>query len=395
MSESKQHIAVVDGLRGIAILMVMLFHYWQVSWWVIPLPMTGDRANLEFIQMAGALGVELFFFLSAFCLAYPHAKTMLEKSSLPSLAHYTYRRAIKILPSYWLAMLLLLIFLPDMYPTSSERGFWVDILMHLGFVHNLFADTHYSINGVFWSLGVEIQFYLIFPLLAWLFRRRPWLTFAALCALALAYRYWTRSLPASEFSHWNNQLPGFLDLFAAGMLSAYLLVLLRQRPIIELKIGMTAIAVLASSTLLLLFNDLAIQVRFIADGYGLWQSQHRIELALIFISLTVASSYGYGFWRAIIANRVFTFLSLISYNLYLWHQVIARVLKEYGWWPASTLVPTDDPTWRWSIFIVAMAVSIAWASLLTYCFERPLLQHGVQGCWLRANKLFKRCINQN
>jgi peptidoglycan/LPS O-acetylase OafA/YrhL len=384
-TSAAQHIAIVDGLRGLAILLVVLFHYWQITWWVIPVPFTGGTINFEMIQYAGALGVELFFFLSAFCLAYPHAKVMLGKGSLPSIAHYTYRRAIKILPSYWLAMLLLLVLLPEMYPTSSQRGYWTDILMHLGFVHNLFPDTHGSINGVFWSLGVEVQFYVIFPLLAWGFRRKPWLVFALMCAVALMYRHWTRTLPIGEFINLNNQLPGFLDLFGGGMLTAYLLVWVREQGqgiISTVKSGMGAIVALALLTMLLLFNDLY-QIRFEPDSYPIWQSQHRLFLCFVLIALTVAATYAHAIFRSILANRALTFLSLISYNLYLWHQVIARVIKEHGWWTAATPTPTDDPTWRWTMFFVAFIASIIVASLITYCFERPLLQYGVKGCWSR------------
>ncbi len=61
----------MDGLRGLAILLVVLFHYWQLSFWAIPIG--GDR-TIEMVQYAGFLGVELFFFISGFCLFYPYAK---------------------------------------------------------------------------------------------------------------------------------------------------------------------------------------------------------------------------------------------------------------------------------------------------------------------------------
>jgi hypothetical protein len=76
---------VVDGLRGIAILLVLLFHYWQLSWWTIPIPGLPAQYNLEFVQVAGYLGVELFFFISVFCLFYPHAKAMFGTGPVPTL----------------------------------------------------------------------------------------------------------------------------------------------------------------------------------------------------------------------------------------------------------------------------------------------------------------------
>lgn len=115
-----RHVQVVDGLRGIAILLVLLFHYWQLSFWVIPIPGLPERYNLEFLQYAGYLGVELFFFISAFCLFYPHAKTMFGQGSVPTLKHFFYRRAIKILPSYLLALLIFGVFSPVSTPQATN-----------------------------------------------------------------------------------------------------------------------------------------------------------------------------------------------------------------------------------------------------------------------------------
>ncbi|MFN7135318.1 MAG: acyltransferase family protein, partial [Myxococcales bacterium] len=168
--DSKGHVVVMDGLRGLAITLVVLFHYWQLSFYVIP--WVGDR-NLEFIQYAGFLGVELFFFISAFCLFLPYAS-----GRVPTLKHFYYRRGIKILPSYLLALVLFGFVFTDLYPSTWEHGKLADFGVHLLFLHNFWGATHGSFNGVLWSLAVEVQFYLVFPALAWLFRRRPFLTAA-------------------------------------------------------------------------------------------------------------------------------------------------------------------------------------------------------------------------
>src|SRR5262249_30589192 len=106
---STGHVEVMDGLRGIAIVMVVAFHYWQLSFWAIPVP-GSDGRTVEFFQFAGFLGVELFFFLSAFCLFYPHAKAMFGQGKVPGLRHFYYRRAIKIVPSYLLALFVFAVF---------------------------------------------------------------------------------------------------------------------------------------------------------------------------------------------------------------------------------------------------------------------------------------------
>jgi peptidoglycan/LPS O-acetylase OafA/YrhL len=113
-----RHVQVVDRLRGIAILLVLLFHYWQLSWWTIPIPGLPEQDNLEFVQVAGYLGVELFFFISAFCLFYPHAKAMFGAGPVPTLKHFYYRRAIKIVPSYLLALFVFGVFLSSLSPVT-------------------------------------------------------------------------------------------------------------------------------------------------------------------------------------------------------------------------------------------------------------------------------------
>jgi peptidoglycan/LPS O-acetylase OafA/YrhL len=59
----------------------------------------------------------------------------------------------------------------QMYPTAGAAA--RDVALHLLFLHDWFAISNRSIDGIYWSLGVEVQLYLIFPLLAPLFVRRP------------------------------------------------------------------------------------------------------------------------------------------------------------------------------------------------------------------------------
>ncbi len=145
------HVQVVDGLRGITILLVLLFHYWQLSRWVIPIRGLPQQYNLEFVQYGGYLGVELFFFISAFCLFYPHAKAMFGAGQVPTLKHFYYRRAIKIVPSYLLALFIFGVFFSSLYPVTYKHGVLTDLGLHLTFLHNLLPETRSSFDGVLWA----------------------------------------------------------------------------------------------------------------------------------------------------------------------------------------------------------------------------------------------------
>lgn len=375
-----RHVAVVDGLRGIAILLVVLFHYWQLSFWVIPLPGLPQQDNLEFIQSAGYLGVELFFFISAFCLFYPHAKAMFGQGSVPTLKHFYYRRAIKIVPSYLLALLIFGVFFSDLYPVAYKHGVLADLGLHLVFLHDLLPETRSSFDGVLWSLAVEVQFYYVFPLFAKAFRRFSWLTAAAMVVIAVLFRSWARHQPLEDFAQWDSLLPGFLDLFAFGMLAAYLLVWICQRPVAarQLRYAFTVLAVAGFVTLLMMFRW-AYDVRYDGPPPEVWQSINRQYLGLLFLCITVASTLAIDLWRKLVAHRMLLFLSTISYNLYIWHQAIGRLIRDRHWWTADTPTPMDDPHWRWTYMVVAVTASVIVASLITYGFERPLLQLGVRG----------------
>lgn len=373
-----RRVDVVDGLRGIAILLVVLFHYWQLSFWAFRIPDL-PGADLEFVQVAGFLGVEVFFFISAFCLFQPHARAMCGTGAVPTLSHFAYRRAIKILPSYLLALVVLGLWVPDIYPVGVGVGIPTDVALHLTFLHDLLPETRGSFAGVLWSLAVEVQFYCVFPLLARAFRRRPWWTAAVMIGVAVAFRAWARQGPLGDFLLRDSLLPGFLDLFALGMLAAYLVVWIGQRPAAARRLGpaFTVAAVAAAGALLVLFRWIY-DVRSDAPA-EVWQSLNRQYVGLVLLGLTTASAFALPAWRRLLTNRLLVFLSTISYNLYIWHQVVGRLVRDRGWWPARTAVPTDDLGWQWSYTIVAVAASVAVASAITYGFKRPLLRRGVRG----------------
>jgi len=182
------------------------------------------------------------------------------------------------------------------------------------------------------------------------------------------------------FQRWDNMLPGFLDLFAMGMLAAYLVVLIRQRAAAAQRLApaFTVLALAGFAALLTMFRW-AYDLRFDPGQPIVWQSYNRQYLAVLFLCITVASVFAVEVWQKILANRVLVFLSTISYNLYLWHLIIGLLIKKRGWLPADTPDPTHDPRWQAMYTVIAIAVSIVVATVITYAFERPLLRLGVRG----------------
>jgi peptidoglycan/LPS O-acetylase OafA/YrhL len=148
----------VDGLRGFAVGLVLLRHYYMdVYAW--GLPRWSDVLGL------GYLGVHLFLMLSGFCISWPYVG----RSHKPFVAgEFVFRRATRILPAYYGALAIALALEGSAY---APRELAFQVITHLTMVHNLFPSTVVALCGPFWSLALESQLYVCFPLLLFGFRR--------------------------------------------------------------------------------------------------------------------------------------------------------------------------------------------------------------------------------
>ena len=151
-----ERLGVLDGLRGIAVLLVLWYHVWEISFLPAPLPW------LQFVPETGFIGVPLFFFLSGFVITYPFVRARVAKTQQPTWGYFAWRRFIKIVPSYLLSIAIA--YAIGYAATQGGGPVWRDILAHLFFVHTWWPSTFGSINGVLWTLAVEVEFYCIFPL---------------------------------------------------------------------------------------------------------------------------------------------------------------------------------------------------------------------------------------
>jgi peptidoglycan/LPS O-acetylase OafA/YrhL len=235
-SRGSERLSYVDGLRGFACLYVLLYHLfllWPVSARANP---TSDLIGLDLLTRFAAfghIGVDIFLALSGFCLFYPLCvrASAGQPLALSSIRSYALRRARRIVPPY-LAALVAFSVLPlwiDWARYVHPLPRLSDVVAHLLFVHNLFPATVLTIDGPLWSLALEAQLYVIFPLLILAFGRLgPW-RFACLLFLACAaFRFAAWRLVGGAALSLESQfvvmgsLPGRVFEFAAGMLAAYL-----------------------------------------------------------------------------------------------------------------------------------------------------------------------------
>jgi peptidoglycan/LPS O-acetylase OafA/YrhL len=186
-TSSGRFIPEMDGLRFAAIGMVVLFH---LNGYLLaksslhhsrPLP----QSWLAQIALVGMRGVELFFVISGFILGLPFAAHHLKNAPRVDLHKYYLRRLTRLEPPYFVTVVLLFVLAigvqgmtaADLYPHLAASLFYL---------HNLIYGSASPVIGVAWSLEIEVQFYVVVPLLTFLFAiRKRWLRRLSLVALVL------------------------------------------------------------------------------------------------------------------------------------------------------------------------------------------------------------------
>ncbi len=174
----EEHITFLDTLRGIAIALVFAFHSLGPSFGVDHLAWSGWLRDFSSVRRSflallpaslGWSGVAIFFVVSGFCIHLSH-----ERSRRKGFKVFFIRRFFRIYPPYLLA----LAFFAFVFPWTRLKLGFLDNAAQFGshalLIHNFDDKYFFGINPAFWSIAVEVQLYLLFPLLLWLTRRVGW-----------------------------------------------------------------------------------------------------------------------------------------------------------------------------------------------------------------------------
>jgi peptidoglycan/LPS O-acetylase OafA/YrhL len=363
----------LTGLRGLAALAVFVFHAWQFS----GSPDLG-RA-LSWLMGNGWSGVDVFFTLSAFLLALPYARAAVQGRPAPDSRRYLLRRAVRILPAYWVQLALLLAGalagLAWGLSVPPWRG-WDVALAHVVLWFDAWPRI-FPLLPHWWTLPVEFGFYLLLPWLARAFAPRRWPWLLGLVVLAWAWRVGWQLYPRADFAHraWLNHLPGRIDQFAIGMLAAWTWVrfeasgrtLAPRRADALLVAGL--LVFLAMPALLLLDGRPAVmQTLSLHPVVVAWHGLASVVVCGILIACVAGAPLA----ARLLAARPVRGLGNISYSLYLWHvPAIWWVLWQSG----GTVAPADF----WPFFATSLLLSIALAALSWWFVERPAQAWAARG----------------
>jgi peptidoglycan/LPS O-acetylase OafA/YrhL len=361
----------LTGIRGVAALWVFVFHVWLVAG---SPALTAGGLDLTPLLACGWAGVDLFFVLSGFALTWPQAER--HPADLGYL-EFMRRRALRVVPAYYTQLLLLLLLAA--FGLIAELPSLGSTLAHLLFLHNL--DPHWSsqLSNTWWTLPIEWQFYLLFPLLLTaLVRYGALRVLPALVLVMLAWRIgafqWLQANhPAApvDYRVWLiEQLPGRIDQFFVGMAAA----LLTRRLWTDLDPDRRQ---QFSSLLLLAGAALTGVLIFIlwprAEAY--WQGHWLLYVWHLLAALPLAALIGGAALhgrpaRALLGNRPVLWLGEISYSIYLWNYVVLLALVRVG--AFNSLQGPDRILWvgLYSLLPVLAVSAASW-----WLAERPFLHY--------------------
>jgi peptidoglycan/LPS O-acetylase OafA/YrhL len=211
-SPIRGYIRELDGLRGVAILLVMLYHWW---------PETGPLARFAGLPTKGWVGVDLFFVISGFLITGILLDTVGERGYY---RNFYARRALRILPLYYLFLAGVLLgggrYADPAFRHGSGSPLWH--LFYLGNIHTAISGrAPYWLLGPLWSLSIEEQYYILFPWIVAALRREQLKLF--LWSLVVAAPLFRLLTSLHDPANWLMQYvatPARVDVLAFGCLLA-------------------------------------------------------------------------------------------------------------------------------------------------------------------------------
>lgn len=349
----------IDGLRALAVLLVVGFHAFPT------------------VVKGGFIGVDVFFVISGFLIS----GIIFEKLDCGAFSFMEFyaRRVRRIFPALLLVMAACFIFGWFAMLADEYKQFGKQLAAGAGFISNLIlwqesgyfdsvAETKPLLH--LWSLGIEEQFYMVWPVALWAaYRARVQRLALCLALIAASFALNAAFVHSNPVAAFYSPVTRFWELLA-GSVVAYFATPAGRAALAEKSLLRR---VLAPSTgaagglqALIGFGLLAAAVATVTreNAFPGWWAL----LPVLGTCFILAAGSGARFNRVILSNRLLVWFGLISYPLYLWHWpllVFAR-LAEYN----------GTPPWEIRLAAVALSVVLAW---LTYIVvERPLRfgQHG-------------------
>lgn len=344
------HLPQLDSLRSLAVVLVVIYHWYPTSAGINRLP-------------NGTIGVMIFFVISGFLITriLLDSRNRLQTGRGGSLGltyrNFFIRRSLRIFPLYYLAITVVYVFVPQASAIRQHPGYYYlygsNILLHQ-------TGNWADILSPFWTLGVEEQLYLLWPWVVFLLPKAQfrW-AIAGLLVVAVLFRGYGYARGDLD----GVLMPANVDAFGLGTFWAYLVVekpgrimgFVNRLPVIALA------SLVAFVGLLLLPGGHLLVVLF-----------QRLVISVLALYLVVNATLGFGgVVGRVLNNKQFQFVGRISYGIYVFHMLVPTFLTPFllriirHFLPSVTLTETTHRLL--SAVLLLVLASVSW-----YAFEKPI-----------------------
>ncbi len=342
----------IDGLRFFAVIAVIFQH-------VCPLPFWHDFP-------IGSFGVNLFFVISGFLITEILMREKIKETTTPALLKTFFtRRVLRIFPLYYLYILICLFFVP--YETHEYMPWLLTYTMNIWIAFkNQLAFWYFT---HLWSLGVEEQFYIVWPFLIISFPvKRLKVLFLLMIALSILYRAVNVFYLNNYYLFNETMLPTTLDCFGAGALLAYL----KTFKSVQLNNAMRHKYLIVAGILLFILNN----------RFGTILMQQSLGKALnafvAFYLVGVAATIRFNnLMKLLLENKVIMYFGRISYGMYIYHLLVMGLMGRYftQFWEHFNMAsfPATSAT-KMALEFIFISICTITVSMVSYeIFEKRFL----------------------
>ena len=355
--------ASLHGLRGLAALAVVLFHWYQIfpalSRQIEPLFPEGSVLNPVSYFGFGWLGVPLFFVLSGYLLG---SKVIDQRLNRGFTTRFWRRRLLRIYPAVWFHLLVLLALAPHIAGLVKPE-MWDSLGLQFLLWINMPPQMQAPISNVLWTLPIELSFYLLLPFLGAISRRVHWVVvLVGALFITLGWRaYWLLSQDLNNYVvllPYLDMLPGTLFTFMVGYSLNFL------HPIVSPSVRRACLILSFTVFIALLQWQLSLNEVYWTGHWilAVWPPCVALTIAAIVYLIDQPSMPVR--W---LGHPTMIWLGNISFGVYLWHYPIMRAMK------LSVPDLWMSPLLSFVALPVALLLALPIATLSYRFIERPLM----------------------
>lgn len=347
----KQYYDLLDGLRAYAVLGVLISH-----WVFVPAVQS---------MGLGFLGVNLFFVISGFLITEILMKDIQEgRTNGAILKKFYWRRTLRIFPIYYIACIILLLLNYE----DSKQVFWYNVSYTTN-IYNYISGNITEGYSHIWSLCVEEQFYLFWPLILLLGNKHARNVIILFIIISLATRAWFWYSKPHNYDIFNYRMtPACLDVFGLGAILAYIKTKHEEKLQLYLKMWWLPL----SCFIIYCINAYYLHHPVINEIFN------RFLVGVISVFLIGWAIYRHKYIQPLLRHSWLKYIGRISYGVYLYHIFVSTGLQDKVNEYLLSIDYSFMPALRYNLYIITAplyaGITILLAAISYRMIELPFLR---------------------